>query len=433
MTNWLTGRRLAALLFVVSVLLAVGLIKPAVPNEIRLFTGPDGSTFHQYGLRYKEILERDGITVRVEETRGSLENLTRLLEEEAVSAAIVDAVQIDQSTRSGVPTGVSSLGTLSLEPIWVFGQRDAGIDGLGDLRGHRVAPGWQGSGARVLTLLLLEATGIDDRVEVAPGRDVVPEDMPAMMQANRIGALIASGQPDSRMIDTLLRSPELEVLAIPRAEAITLKYPFLEQVRLPEGAHDLESNIPERDLTLLAAGTELLVSDPLSPGLADLLLEAANEIHGEATLFSEPGRFPSSDVASIPLSVAARHYYADGPSALQEYLPFRLATLVDRFLLVAVAIASSAVAIFGILPRLLSVPFNMTVGRVYRRIAAIERSLSSVPDREALLAELDELDRVTADMRVPMRSLVPPWFELRQNLHDLRDRLESDSTRLQET
>jgi len=75
----------------------------------------------------------------------------------------------------------------------------------------------------------------------------------------------------------------------------------------------------------------------------------------------------------------------------------------------------------------------MTVGRVYRRIAAIERSLSSVPDREALLAELDELDRVTAELRVPMRSLVPPWFELRQNLHDLRDRLESDSTRLQKT
>ena len=48
--------------------MALRLIGPAVPNEIRLLTGPEGSTFHEYGLQYKEYLARHGVTVKLETT-----------------------------------------------------------------------------------------------------------------------------------------------------------------------------------------------------------------------------------------------------------------------------------------------------------------------------------------------------------------------------
>ncbi len=426
MKKWLTGRRIAIVFFVIAVVLAVGLIKPAVPTEISLFTGPEGSTFYQYGLRYQEVLARHGVTVHVETTRDSLDNLTHLMETQTPTAAIVDAVQISSNTKTDKPKNISSLGTLSVQPIWVFGRRDADIGSLQDLRGRRILSGQQGSGARVLALVLLEATGIDDQVDIASGVDTPPADLPAAMEANSVGAVIVAGEPGSPLVDTLLRSPALEVVDVPRSEAIALNYRVLKQVRLPEGAHDLKANIPNRDLTLLASGTELLVSDPFPPALADLLLEAATEIHGQATLFSKSGQFPSQEVASMPLSGAAKHYYTDGPSALREYLPFRLATLVDRFLLVAVAIASAAVGLFSILPRLLSLPFKVKVGRAYRRLAEVEKSMSTGADRDALRAELAELDRETAEIRVPMRSLMATWFDLRQFTHDMRDRFEAD-------
>ncbi|MGB6851174.1 MAG: hypothetical protein WBG49_01090, partial [Thermoanaerobaculia bacterium] len=61
-------RWIAILAFVASVVVALRLIGPAVPNEIRMLTGPEDSAFYANGLRYKEILGRHGVTVHLEET-----------------------------------------------------------------------------------------------------------------------------------------------------------------------------------------------------------------------------------------------------------------------------------------------------------------------------------------------------------------------------
>ena len=46
----------------------------------------------------------------------------------------------------------------------------------------------------------------------------------------------------------------------------------------------------------------------------------------------------------------ADNFYTNGPSKLQKFLPFRLATWINRFLVAAVAIGSAAVTIFKLLP-----------------------------------------------------------------------------------
>jgi hypothetical protein len=71
-------------------------------------------------------------------------------------------------------------------------------------------------------------------------------------------------------------------------------------VRFPEGAHDLKANIPDHGLQLLAARAQLVVSESFSPALADLLLQAASEIHRGATPFSARGEFPNPATATLP-------------------------------------------------------------------------------------------------------------------------------------
>ena len=97
--------------------------------------------------------------------------------------------------------------------------------------------------------------------------------------------------------------------------------------------------------------------------------------------------FPSPDIISLPLSPAADRYYEEGPSFLNRALPFGLATLVDRFRWAIATFAGAAVALLGLLPRLLSFRFNITVAKLYRRLERIEKGLD-VSDREELLAEL---------------------------------------------
>jgi hypothetical protein len=161
------------------------------------------------------------------------------------------------------------------------------------------------------------------------------------------------------------------------------------------------------------------------PAIADLLLQAATEIHGEATAFSTRGEFPSSDSAPLPLNRAADNFYTNGPPKLMKYLPFRAATWINRFLAAAAAIASAAITIFKILPALISLPFKLGIRRGFNELQVLERSAAAGTDKKTLLAELDQVDRSTASIKIPIRRLEPQWIELRQFVHDMRDRLES--------
>jgi hypothetical protein len=40
-----------------------------------------------------------------------------------------------------------------------------------------------------------------------------------------------------------------------------------------------------------------------------------------------------------------------------------------------------------------------------------------------MLAELDDVDKSTADIRIYLRSTIASWLEMRQFLHDLRERI----------
>ena len=413
----------AVLVFIAAVVMALRLIGPAVPHEISMLTGPEDTTFFEDGLRYKEILSRYGIAVHLEQTSGSAENLNRLIEAEVPTAAFVWGLPDTTGQDMAIPEGVESLGTMLLQPVWIFTSKGADITRLRDLSGSRVEAGEKGSDSRLLAFFLLREEGIDDDMEFAQDLLMTPDQVQDAIQNDQVGAIIAVGEPDSPLIDALLRSPKLQVLSIQRAEAFAMKFPALQSFRFPRGGHDLGANIPDHDLQLLAARAQLLVSDLFPPALADLLLQAASEIQGDGTAFSARGEFPSRESAPLPLSRAADNFYTNGPSKLQKFLPFRLATLINRFLVAAVAIGSAAITIFKLLPALITLPFRLRMRHGYSELRALEKSAAAGADQKTLLAELAKLDQWTASIRLPIHKVDSQWIELRQFLHDMRDRL----------
>ena len=420
-----TWRWVARLLFLAAVLLALRLIGPAVPDEIRMLTGPEGSNFSEDGLRYQEFLGRHGITVHLEPTSGSVENLTGVIEAEEPTAAFVWGIRDTTGQKKEVPEGVESLGTMYLQALWVFARKGTDLEGLRDLSGLRVEAGQKDSDSRLLALFLLTEEGIADEVDFSHDHPMTANQLRDAVQSGEIDAIFAVGEPDSPLIDTLLRSPDLEALTTPRADAFAYQYPFLQTVSFPAGGLDIRDEIPEHDLQLLAARAQLIVSDLFPPALADLLLQAASEIHGETTPFSARGDFPDPESAPLPLKRAADNFYVNGPPKLQKFLPFRIAGWINRFFTAAAAIASSALAIFKIVPALISLPFKLSLRRGYDELQVIERSAAAGAENKALLNELAKVDRSTAAIATPLHSLEPQWLELRQYLHDMRDRLDS--------
>jgi hypothetical protein len=127
----------------------------------------------------------------------------------------------------------------------------------------------------------------------------------------------------------------------------------------------------------------------------------------------------------FPLNRAAAGFYLNGPPKLQQYLPFRLASWLDRFAAAGVAIASAAVTLFNILPAIIGFKFKRKIKRGYRELQAIERLAIAGTDKATLIEELEKTDRFTAGINPPLRRLGTHWLELRQYLHDMRDRLEA--------
>ena len=416
---------IAVLVFIVAVVMALRLIGPAVPNEIRMLTGPEGTTFHDDGLRYQEILGRHGVTVHLDPTSGSVENLNTLIEAEVPSAGFVWGLRDESGRKREVPEGVESLGTMYLQPLWVFASKNVDVRGLRDLSGLRVEAGEQGADSRLLAWFLLNEEGVGDEVDFGQDHPATPDQVYEAVQKEEFAAIIAVGEPDSQLIDILLRSPKLQVMSIERADAFAMQHRFLQVVRFPEGGHDIRANIPDQDLQLLAARVQLVVSDLFPPALADLLLQAASEVHGGETPFSSRGEFPSADTAPLPLNRAADNFYTNGPPKLMKYLPFRLplgsiASWQQPWRSPPPQSPSSKSC-----QRSSACPSNWGSGGVSTSCRRSRDRRPQAPTRRHFWTNSLRSTAPPPSIKVPIRRFEPQWIELRQFVHDMRDRLES--------
>src|SRR5579871_2823372 len=96
-------RRVFRITIVVAVLLitaavlawvAIKAFQPLPGRDLVIAAGPPGSAYAQYAERYREVMARDGVRLRLVPTYGAVENLARL-----------------QDGRSGVMAGFVQSGT----------------------------------------------------------------------------------------------------------------------------------------------------------------------------------------------------------------------------------------------------------------------------------------------------------------------------------
>src|SRR4029077_15874721 len=148
---------LVALIVVLGFLATYHFVEPPPPKTIRIATGSKDGAYYAFGQRYARLLARDGITLEVVSTAGSVENLD-LLRRSDVSIALVQGGSATDADKEQL----QSLGSLFLEPVWVFHRKQAPIKRLSDLKAKRVAVGAAGSGTYLLARHLLSADGVTD-------------------------------------------------------------------------------------------------------------------------------------------------------------------------------------------------------------------------------------------------------------------------------
>jgi TRAP-type uncharacterized transport system substrate-binding protein len=391
------------------------------PQTFVMATGPEGGAYHDAGIRYREILAQEGVDLQLQPTGGAMENLADLRDPKSgVSAGFVQGGLAPEKESPGV----QSLGTVFYEPLWLFSRTifpTAGnlTDGLS---GRRISIGPDGSATQTLALMLLERNKI-----TAELFHFTPQAAAKKLIAGDIDFAFIVSSWDAPAVQELVATDGVELRSTPRADAYVALFPFLSRLVLPTGVADLAKNRPPADVVLVAPKASLAVRADLHPALQYLLLQAAVQIHSPPGVFHRPGRFPAAETIDIPLSEEARRFYKSGKPFLHDHLPFWMATLAGRMLVVLIPLGVLFYPLLKTLPQAYDWIMRSKIVRLYDEMRSIERKMEvGAPGQDAvgMLAKLDQLDQRANHLRVPP-AYASMLYMLRAHIDLVRERLKA--------
>lgn len=378
-------------------------VEPAPPKKIVITTGGESGAYYQFAQRYATILARNGVTLEVRASAGSLDNLARLQSNEAQVGFVQGGVVPPKDDPDAEDeSGLLSLGSMFYEPVWVFYRGDKVLTRLTELQGKRIAIGQEGSGVRQLAKQLLDANEIpaDDHLVPLAGLSAAEE-----LQQGRIDATFIIAAETAPVVQVLIRSPGVKLMSFAQDRAYQRRFPFLTKLTFPRGVVDLVRDFPPDDIKVLAPTANLIIRDDLHPALRTLLLQAASEVHGKSGFFQDAGEFPSYKDQMLPLSPEAARYFKSGAPFLQRYLPFWLAVLVDRLIVLLVPIFALLIPLLKVAPAIYTWRVRRKVFRCYGELKFLEDDLNhhfEVAKLDDYRARLDALDEEASQLHVPL-------------------------------
>ena len=410
---------LAIVVLALGFIVAYQFVGPAPPNRIVLATGEDGGAYQHYGELFAAYLAREGIQTDLRATAGSVENLALLDGDEDVDLGFVQGGLADLAPTKNV----LAIGSLYLEPLWLFIRSDIEIEEMGDFVGKRIAVGAEGSGTRAVVVNLLDAHGINSRA--SEFIDITADKLANAFSSGQVDAAFLIGAPESEHIAGLIGLPQVKLHGLRRADAYVRRYPYLSKVNLPQGVLDLQANRPETDVTLVALTAMLAASDDLHPALIDLLLVAATDIHGKHSLLADAGQFPTPLYIDLPLSEDAERHFKYGPPFLLRYLPFWAATLVDRLWIMLLPLIGLAIPLMKLVPPAYRWQIRRRLLRLYAELERINPLRNPIQDDEDLTARLEKLDRLDNDSVIESvpKGYTDDVYKLRRDIDLVRRRL----------
>lgn len=414
------------LIVLVAVLIVFLFIKSTPPKTIIMTSGDDGSMYYKIANRYAKILARNGVNLKVIKSEGSLENLDRLSNH---------SYRVDVGfVQSGLTKGrkienLVSLGSVAYEPLFIFYRGNKPIEILSQFKGKKLAIGPDGSGTNYLATNLLAMNGIEpEGPPEAPTELWEMDDEEAvhdLLNGKVDAVFLMADSASSQLMRKLLHEPGIHLFNFTQADAYMRRVGYLNKLVLPKGAIDFGNNIPDHDITLIAPSVELIARSNLHPALSDLLLEAAKEVHGRATLFQGRKEFPVPLEHEFPISDDANRYYKSGKTFLYRYFPFWMASLISRILVVFLPIVLILIPGLRVIPAIYRWGTKMRIYRWYRQLLALEQDMVAQTDankQKELLARLDQIEQSVDGMKVPA-SFADQFYILRGHVGFVRARL----------
>jgi hypothetical protein len=159
-----------------------------------------------------------------------------------------------------------------------------------------------------------------------------------------------------------------------------------------------------------------------------LLLEAGTEIYSPPGIFQKSAQFPAAETFDLPLSNHARQFYRSGAPFLQRYLPFWLAILASRLLVLLIPLVGVVYPLLRFAPAIYGWSMRHRIFQLYGELKVIEveadtPSSGTVND---LIARLDRLEGRADRLQVP-NAFAHFLYDLRNHIGLVRARLQQSA------
>jgi len=412
------------LLAVAAFIVAWHFVDPAPPKHVIIAAGPKDGAYYAMAEKYVGFFKAQGIALDVRETGGSVENFSLLTK--ADSGVDLAMVQAGSSPPREQRPDVVAVAAIYYEPVLVFYRGDETLGRLSQLAGKKIAIGANGSGVRVMAQMLLSEAGVSagDKTTFADlGGDAAAD----ALEAGTIDAAFYVISPSSPVVARLLGRPNVHLMSFEHAPAYGRLHPFLTATTLYRGSVDVAHDLPRSDLSLVAAPTTLAARDSTHKAVVQLLVRAAQEFNSGATLLSDPGEFPKAGGSELPFDTDAKYWLHNPPNILHRTLPFWLATLIDRLIILILPLLVVLIPLARLTPALFNWRVQHKLQKRYKIVRQIEQRLTAGSPRDELQAGLDELhamNRELATLKLPVSS-AKDLFELRKSVEFVTARLEA--------
>jgi TRAP transporter TAXI family solute receptor len=412
-----------ALLIVGVSWITLHLFSPAPPKEITILGGPAGSSFQLNAQRYAKIISTHGVKVNVIETEGSDNNLEILQDKK--KKADVGLVQNDSALdeKEQEISNLMSLGTVWVQPLLVLYRGDQDISYIKQLKGKRVALAPEETQIHQF----VDQVMLENGMKTADMKTVIlePEDSIHALVNNKVDAIFLTGELVTvERIHEIMEIPHIKIMSFQQAAGYTRTFRYLSEINIPEGGFDLGRNVPNRDTKLIGTSVELVARSSLHPALSDLIIEAARQVNGKPNMFRNKNEFPKLTEHTIPISEEAKRYFVSGAPFLYKKLPFWLASILDRIVIL-------------ILPLLIVlVPASKVIGPIYRwrmrskiykwygALMKIEHELTkklSKEEGQGVVEEINDIQERVNQVNLPL-AFANELYALREHIEYVKAR-----------
>lgn len=404
---------------------------PPPPRHVLMATGSTGSSYEALGKKYAEYFKEKGITLEIVPTLGAQENIDRLSDRnDPVQVAFVQA-GVDHAREV---TGIQSLGAIAYDPIWFFYRgpeiKEADFlaidDGIKHFANKKISIGIDGSGTHTQAVKILKASGYEKGLQVL---NLSGHDAAKALKAGEIDGAFIVDSYEAPNVQELLNDKSLHLVTFKRAAAYAKAIPYLSILDVPQGSFDLVRNFPSSNMKLLATTTNLLIDDRMHPALQFLFLEAAREINGKESFFSERGEFPSFKDSMLTESPVAVHYEKNNYPLLTSYFPFWVAELINRLVFILLPFCVLGYPILQALPSFRTRRMQNKINRLYGSLKYLEQELLNGftdEQRDEYLRKLDLLEYQALKITISMR-LSSDYYGLRTSIDYVRNCLNRGS------